>query len=1552
MVDWVLISSTNLPVEDYAPAAVTIGDTVYFMALNQKIYKSGNPLNGQWQIANDSLHIRAFDPALFSDDDSKLYLYHGLSARMPIKGVELDRKTLQPVGEDIELLDTHREIYGWERTGDYNTDIAKRPWLEGPFVTKHKERYYLQYSVPGTQYKSYADGMYVSDHPLGPYVLAEHNPFSYKPSGYIAGAGHGSTFQDKYGNYWYAGTMCIAVKHRLERRIGIFPAFFDKDGCFYAYTGFGDYPHHVPQTKINNDKEYQPAYMLLSYKKPVEVSSALDGYEKGNVVDEDIRTCWSAASGEKGEWLTIDLKDKMNVHAVQVNLADIDTKILGRSDEVYAQYTVEYSLDKKRWKLLADKRENKDDLPHGYSELPSPVKARYIRITNHRTTDRKFTLSGLRVFGWGNGNKPEKVKTFSVQRNTSDGCVVSLSWDYNPHATGYNVRYGIAPDKLYLNYIVYDINDLNINSLNALKDYYFTIDAFNENGITTGGEPVRTDTNTNILNEKTAESVAFANSYAAESKAVPVNLRCNYLNNPLGVEKRPSLSWQIQASENNWLQSAYQILVSSSPERLTEQDADVWNSGIVTDGNSVSISYGGQELKSRQRYYWKVRVWDSENHPSPWSEPTFWETSMLSESDWSASWISYPDREGMADRKRIKWVWLPGQDPTDVPRKTVARFRKTVYLDELPLIAALQTVVRGNYELYVNGNFVDKKDKNWQTFERQDILEYLTPGENIIEVKLMAVRTASFHKETRKSLSGSYAAFAGLLAITDSKETKKYPTSDNGWMCKADGEKEWKQAVAVGELDDPGFGLDPGPLSHPASLLRKEFSLKKTVGSARLYVTALGSYRMYINGNKVGDNMFTPEFTNYNSRIIYQTYDVTNLLGKGQNVLGSLLGDGWYGSPLGWNGESDLFGSLPNMLLAELHVTYKDGSTEKILSGNSWKASYSPILKSEIYSGEYYDARLEQPGWNTTPFDDKQWEQVTAMGKDYSRLFPQVNNPVRIVRSVAPVEIRKISGNRWLIDMGQNLVGRVRLSVKGEPGTVVTMRFAEILASGDSIYTANLRNATAKDSYVVKGKGKEEYTPSFTFHGFRYIELSGYSGELSPDKIIAEIVSSVENPTGVIHTSSELVNKMYSLAIWGQLGNFISVPTDCPQRDERLGYTGDGQIFWRTGAYNFDVAAFTHKWMSDITDEQTTDGSFTNTAPAVPVSNRKNGSPGWEDAGVIVPWSSWIQYGDKSIIEENWPTMVRFMDYVERNSTGYKRPGGNLGDWLAMDLTTPNTIISNSLWAMMAKMMTQMAKATGREEEVRKYETLREHIAGAFQNEFIAPDGTIGSGSQTSYAISLYAGMVPDELKPKAMEKLIQAIKERDWHLSTGFLGTPYLLFALSENGRADVAYRLLLNETFPSWGYMVRQGATTWWEHWDSDKGDPTMNSFNHYAFGSVAEWFYRVMAGINADPNAPGFKKIVIQPTFDLQRQITQVKGKYDSVYGKVISEWSILPSGKLRLIVEIPANTTAVIRLPDNASFTEKLNEPDWIAQKDNPSVCEVGSGLHEFIITLNN
>lgn len=494
MINWKMITSPDLPFEDYAPTVVNIKDTLYFLATNwgknnKSIYKTADPSTGRWQIAVDSFTKQMSDPALFLDDDGRLYFFYGTSNQTPIYGVELDTKTFKLIGEPVGCLNSDINNHGWERKGDYNTQ-NQRPYIEGAWMTKRDGKYYLQYAAPGTEMKSYNDGLYIGNSPLGPFKLAANNPFSYKPEGFITGAGHSSTYQDKFGNYWHISTLVISVKHMFERRLGIYPAFFDKDGIFYTYTGFGDFPHIVPQKKMSGPEDYQPSGMLVSYNKPVEVSSELLNHPKENVTGEEIRKYWSAETGNKGEWVMIDLQNQCKINAVQINFAEEGTTILGnttgRADSIYYQYLLEYSTDKKSWKKLADKTANKTDVPHDYIELQVPVSARYIRLTNYHVPDGKFAISGLRIFGKGSGNAPQPVSDFAVTRDTADKRNVIIKWIKQANAVGYNIRYGIAPNKLYENYQVLNADSLTIHSLDKIQQYYFTIDAFNENGIKKG----------------------------------------------------------------------------------------------------------------------------------------------------------------------------------------------------------------------------------------------------------------------------------------------------------------------------------------------------------------------------------------------------------------------------------------------------------------------------------------------------------------------------------------------------------------------------------------------------------------------------------------------------------------------------------------------------------------------------------------------------------------------------------------------------------------------------------------------------------------------------------------------------------------------------------------------------------------------------------------------------------------------------------------------------------------------------------------------------------
>ena len=488
LLNWDLIVPEALPVEDYAPTAVVIDDEIYFITSasgSRKIYKTADPKSGKWQLVNGNFPFGVTDPMLFLDDDGKVYYYWGCSNKDPLWAIELDRtNNLNPVGERVVCIEAHYAEYGWEQPGDYN-EKDQAPWIEGAWMSKHNGKYYLQYAGPGTEFKSYADAIYVSDKPLGPFSLAKTNPFAYKPEGFITGAGHGSSFTDKYGNLWHIGTSTISVKHMFERRLSLFPVFLDKDGEKMAYTRLGDYPTIIPDRKIADVKQLFTGWMLLSYNKKVQVSSAMDDYPAINAVNEDIRTYWSAQTGNKGEYITIDLEKSCTVNAVQINFAEQNTTLTGRKEGIYYQYLLEYSSDGKKWKPLVDRSNNTVDAPHDYLPLEKPVKARFIRLTNLKTPDGYFAVSGLRVFGKCNIKTPKTVTNLEVERQ-ADRRIVSLRWDKSPNATGYLIRFGNNPDKLYQNYIVYDKNELIIRSLNVHTPYYFSIDPFNEAGVIEG----------------------------------------------------------------------------------------------------------------------------------------------------------------------------------------------------------------------------------------------------------------------------------------------------------------------------------------------------------------------------------------------------------------------------------------------------------------------------------------------------------------------------------------------------------------------------------------------------------------------------------------------------------------------------------------------------------------------------------------------------------------------------------------------------------------------------------------------------------------------------------------------------------------------------------------------------------------------------------------------------------------------------------------------------------------------------------------------------------
>ncbi len=487
LLKWTFVTTKDLPFEKDAPAAAVINGSLYYMPLNSHIiYKTDDPISGKWEVYTNTFPLSIGDPDFFQDTDGKVYLYYGCTNNDYLYAIELDvNNKLTPIGKPVKVLRGDPATRGWERPGDYNTS-TERPWTEAPWVTKHNGKYYYQYSAPGTQYKSYADGYFVANNPLGPFTYSQISPFSAKPEGFINGAGHAATFMDKYGNYWRVVTMVISVKHMFERRLGLFPVTFDKEDNMVAHTEFGDYPMVMPDHKIKDVSELFPGWMMLSYKKTVEASSSLETNPPALAVNEEIRDYWSAKTGDKGEWLSVDLGSVSTVKAVQLNFAENNTQLFGRDGILAQQYLLQYSTDKKTWKTLADKTNNQEDLTHQYHVLKIPVKARYLKVINYRVPGGTFAISGFRIFGTGNSAKPAKVNPFDVVRDASDARNVKLNWKKQANAIGYNIRFGVDKDKLNRVYQVYGDTELTIRSLNKDQKYWFAIDAFGENGVSKG----------------------------------------------------------------------------------------------------------------------------------------------------------------------------------------------------------------------------------------------------------------------------------------------------------------------------------------------------------------------------------------------------------------------------------------------------------------------------------------------------------------------------------------------------------------------------------------------------------------------------------------------------------------------------------------------------------------------------------------------------------------------------------------------------------------------------------------------------------------------------------------------------------------------------------------------------------------------------------------------------------------------------------------------------------------------------------------------------------
>jgi alpha-L-rhamnosidase len=759
------------------------------------------------------------------------------------------------------------------------------------------------------------------------------------------------------------------------------------------------------------------------------------------------------------------------------------------------------------------------------------------------------------------------------------------------------------------------------------------------------------------------------------------------------------------------------------------------------------------------------------------------------------------------------------------------------------------------------------------------------------------------------------------------------------------------------------------PLESSAFHMRKRFSLKDNIHSARIYATSLGLYELHMNGHQVGQDLFTPGWTSYEHRLQYQTYDVTSQLLAGENVIGVILADGWYKGELAWEGKRHIFGDR-RAALVQMHVMYQDGSEDIVITDSSWKCETGAIRNSEIYHGELYDARLEKIGWSSVSFADADWHPTEQIDYTKSILIAQENWATRVTQLVQPVAYILTPSGEHVLDFGQNMVGRVRMFINAPIGTEVQLSHAEVLDNAGNFYVGNLRRAKQVVTYITKGDGMEEYANHFSFQGFRYLKIVGYPGAdqgLPLHQFIGEVIHSDMIEVGEFECSNELVNQLQRNIVWGQRGNFLDIPTDCPQRDERLGWTGDAQAFIRTATFNYHVGPFFTKWLRDLRADQRSDGGVPFVIPNVfDKETNLHSSSAWGDAAVICPWTMYVCYGDKRLLAEQYESMKAWADYIfnQGEHPFLWNTGFHFGDWLGLDAkensytgATPKELIATAFYAYSTDLVRKAAVTLGKLEDASIYTERLYRIRNQFASEFITPSGRLASPTQTAHALVLMFDLAEGQTRNRIARDLNQLIIENDMHLSTGFVGTPYLCTVLSENGFHETALKLLLQENYPSWLYPITKGATTIWEHWDGIKPDGTfwsdgMNSYNHYAYGAIGEWLYRKVAGLEWLESNPGYKKFMIQPRIGGEG-LTHAKLSHTSMYGKIVSGWKVSQRGT-EVEVMVPANTSATVILPGanlihvrECGREIKLDEGMYSIHETSRGVeLEIGSGHYVF------
>jgi alpha-L-rhamnosidase len=1044
--------------------------------------------------------------------------------------------------------------------------------------------------------------------------------------------------------------------------------------------------------------------------------------------------------------------------------------------------------------------------------------------------------------------------------------------------------------------------------------------------------------------------------------AEPSSLKTEYRENPLGIDiAKPRLSWIVEDPAPGAKQTAYQVLAASSPEKLVKDEGDLWDSGKVASDQTIHVAYAGKPLQSRGRVWWKVRAWDKDGQPSAWSAPSTWTMGLLQLSDWRAKWIADPvSAKNIAPPKPLIGYHSKFAKTAETTKSVTVDLGQPKSFDAIRLFPTLPYDIQPDTPgfLFPVGFKIEAASK-----------------EDFSDARVLVDRTAA--DEPNPGSDSRLYRFASTTAqFVRLTVTRLAPREGNNFgfalaeLQVLNGENNLAKGAKVLALDSletgpwakvnltdgvlttvkPGNGNVP---ALPATMVRKSFQLDRPIKRATAYASALGLYELRLNGQRVGENLLAPEWTQYQKRVNYQVHDVTTLLRQGENAVAALLGEGWFAGRLCIAGPFP-FGTHPRFLL-QLEIEFADGQTETIVTDGSWRTTIEgPIRTAGIYDGEVYDARKEFPGWDRPGFDASSWRPAQAAELDERKLVWQRNEPIQVVKELTPVKMTEPKPGVFVFDFGQNMAGWCRVKAVGAAGQTVTLRHAEVLNDDGTLYTANLRSAQQTDRYTPRADGEFVFEPHFTYHGFRYLELTGLAQPPTPDAVVARVFHSTSPVVGRFECSDPSLNQLMQNILWTQRSNMMGVTTDCPSRDERVCWLGDIQAFSQTAVFNMDMAAFFTKIAQDIRDRQADDGRYPDIAllPGDPNKDFDSryigfdqkafaGAPAWADAGTIVPWRVYQNYADKRLLEEHFDSARRWVDYIHkanpdliwekgRNNDYNDWLNGNTfkqKDWPTQGASVPPAVFATAFFAHSTDIVAKMAAVLGRKEEAQRYGELFNQIKAAFNQRFVKPDGHIEGDTQAGYALALNFNLLPDELRPKAAQLLVEGIGRYRNHLSTGIHTTHRAMLELARNNHADVAWQLLTNRTLPSWLYMIDNGATTIWERWDgyvkgrgfTDEawgGLKTMNVFNLWSLGSVGEWMWRHIAGLNPDDAQPGWKHFFIAPKPG--GGVTWAKSEYQSIRGRIVSDWKI-EGAILTLRAVVPPNTTATIQLPGYGGIT---------------------------------